>query len=228
MRAVAGERRRFGYRRIHIILRRQGIVMNQKKLRRLYREEKLQVRRRGGRKRALGTRRPILVPDRVNVRWSLDFVSDAFTDGRRFRVLAVVDDFSRECLALVADTSLSGLRVTRELDALLAIRGRPATIVSDNGTELTSMAILKWCQQTGVEWHYIAPGKPMQNGFIESFNGSFRDEGLNETLFSSLSEARQRIGAWKEDYNSHRPHSSLGNLTPNEFATKLALEKLAA
>ncbi|MDF2620521.1 MAG: Integrase catalytic region [Xanthobacteraceae bacterium] len=124
MRAVAGERRRFGYRRIHIMLRRQGIVMNQKKLRRLYREEKLQVRRRGGRKRALGTRRPILVPDRINVRWSLDFVSDAFTDGRRFRVLAVVDDFSRECLALVADTSLSGLRVTRELDALLAIRGR--------------------------------------------------------------------------------------------------------
>lgn len=178
MRAMAGERRRFGYRRIHVMLRRQGVVMNQKKLRRLYREEKLQVRRRGGRKRALVTRRPILVPDRTNVRWSLDFVSDAFTDGRRFRVLAVVDDFSRECLALVADTSLSGLRVTRELDALLAIRGRPATIVSDNGTELTSMAVLKWCQQSGVEWHYIAPGKPMQNGFVESFNGRFRDECL--------------------------------------------------
>lgn len=212
MKAVAGERRRFGYplagrqllaiavrRRIHIMLRRQGIVMNQKKLRRLYREEKLQVRRRGGRKRALGTRRPIMVPDRTNVRWSLDFVSDAFTDGRRFRVLAVVDDFSRECLALVADTSLSGLRVTRELDALLAIRGRPATIVSDNGTELTSMAVLKWCQQSGVEWHYIAPGKPMQNGFVESFNGRFRDECLNETLFSSLGQARAAIASWKED-----------------------------
>jgi putative transposase len=228
MRAVAGERRRFGYRRIHIMLRRQGIVMNQKKLRRLYREEKLQVRRRGGRKRALGTRRPILVPDRVNVRWSLDFVSDAFTDGRRFRVLAVVDDFSRECLALVADTSLSGLRVTRELDALLAIRGRPATIVSDNGTELTSMAILKWCQQTGVEWHYIAPGKPMQNGFVESFNGRFRDECLNETLFSSLAQARAAIAAWKEDYNMNRPHSALGHRSPAEFAATIALEIQAA
>lgn len=228
MRAVAGERRRFGYRRIHIMLRRQGIVMNQKKLRRLYREEKLQVRRRGGRKRALGTRRPILVPDRVNVRWSLDFVSDAFTDGRRFRVLAVVDDFSRECLALVADTSLSGLRVTRALDALLAIRGRPATIVSDNGTELTSMAILKWCQQTGVEWHYIAPGKPMQNGFVESFNGRFRDECLNETLFSSLAQARAAIAAWKEDYNMNRPHSALGHRSPAEFAATIALEIQAA
>ena len=228
MRAVAGERRRFGYRRIHIMLRRQGIVMNQKKLRRLYREEKLQVRRRGGRKRALGTRRPILVPDRINVRWSLDFVSDAFTDGRRFRVLAVVDDFSRECLALVADTSLSGLRVTRELDALLAIRGRPATIVSDNGTELTSMAVLKWCQQTGVEWHYIAPGKPMQNGFVESFNGRFRDECLNETLFSSLGQARAAIASWKEDYNLNRPHSALGNRSPAEFAVTIQLETQAA
>ena len=159
MKAVAAERRRFGYRRIHVMLDRQGIVMNQKKLRRLYREEKLQVRRRGGRKRALGTRRPMLVPDRANARWSLDFVSDTFTDGRRFRVLAVVDDYTRECLALIADTSLSGLRVVRELDAVIRWRGRPDTIVSDNGTELTSMAVLRWCQQTGVEWHYIAPGQ---------------------------------------------------------------------
>jgi putative transposase len=169
MKAVAAERRRFGYRRIHIMLERQGIVMNLKKLRRLYREEKLQVRRRGGRKRALGTRRPMLLPDAPNIRWSLDFVSDALTDGRRFRVLAVVDDHSRECLALVADTSLSGHRVVRELDAVIARRGRPAMVVSDNGTELTSMAILSWCQRTGIEWHYIAPGKPMQNGFVESF-----------------------------------------------------------
>ncbi|ESZ02977.1 hypothetical protein X735_33275 [Mesorhizobium sp. L2C085B000] len=132
MKTVAAERRRFGYRRIHIMLERQGIVMNQKKLRRLYREEKLQVRKRGGRKRALGTRRPMIAPGRTNERWSLDFVSDAFTDGRRFRVLAVVDDFTRECLALVADTSLSGARVARELDAILARRGRPRTIVSDN------------------------------------------------------------------------------------------------
>lgn len=228
MKKVAGERRRFGYRRIHVMLERQGIFMNQKKLRRLYREEKLQVRKRGGRKRALGTRRPMLLPGRTNERWSLDFVSDAFTDGRRFRVLAVVDDYSRECLALVADTSLSGLRVTRELDDLIRQRGKPVTVVSDNGTELTSMAVLKWCQETGVDWHYIQPGKPMQNGFVESFNGSFRDECLNETLFSSLAEARSQITAWKEDYNRNRPHSSLGNLTPSEFAMKTALQKHAA
>lgn len=227
IRQVATERRRFGYRRIHVMLERQGIHMNQKKLRRLYREEKLQVRKRGGRKRALGTRRPIMVPDRPNERWSLDFVSDAFTDGRRFRVLAVVDDYSRECLALVADTSLSGLRMTRELNSIIKQRGRPKTIVSDNGTEMTSMAVLKWSQETGVDWHYIAPGKPMQNAFVESFNGSFRDECLNETLFSSLTEARQQITAWKEDYNQQRPHSSLGNITPSEFAMKMALEKKA-
>ena len=228
MKTVAAQRRRFGYRRIHVMLERQGITMNQKKLRRLYREEKLQVRRRGGRKRALGTRRPMLVPDRANIRWSLDFVSDALTDGRRFRVLAVVDDYTRECLALVADTSLSGIRVVRELDAVIARRGRPSAIVSDNGTELTSMAILRWCQQTGIEWHYIAPGKPMQNGFIESFNGRFRDECLNETLFSTLAEARAAIRSWKEDYNQNRPHSALGNKTPAEFAAQFTLETRAA
>ena len=228
MKQVAAERRRFGYRRVHVMLERQGWQVNQKKLRRLYREEKLQVKRRGGRKRALGTRSPMLVPDRPDERWSLDFVSDAFTDGRRFRVLAIVDDFSRECLGLVADTSLSGLRVTRELTALLARRGRPKTIVSDNGTELTSMAVLRWCQETGVGWHYIAPGKPTQNAFAESFIGSFRDELLNETLFSTLAEARAKIAAWKEDYNRQRPHSSLGNLTPSEFAMKTTLETKAA
>lgn len=132
-------------RRIHVILERQGIFMNHKKLRRLYREEKLEVRKRGGRKRALGTRRPMVLPSRANERWSLDFISDAFTDGRRFRVLAVVDDFSRQCLALVADTSLSGLRMTRELDTIITRRGKPHTIVSDNGTEMTSMAVLNWC-----------------------------------------------------------------------------------
>lgn len=228
LKKVASERRRFGYRRIHVMLHRQGIVMNLKKLRRLYREEKLTLRKRGGRKRALGTRRPLALPSRSNERWSLDFVSDAFTDGRRFRVLAVVDDFTRECLCLVADTSLSGHRLARELDSLIAKRGKPKTIVSDNGTEMTSMAILKWCQQAHIEWHYIAPGKPMQNGFVESFNGSFRDECLNETLFSSLAQARAVINAWRQDYNANRPHSSLGNITPSEFATKILLEKQAA
>ncbi|MBW6425692.1 DDE-type integrase/transposase/recombinase [Rhizobium sp. XQZ8] len=132
MKLVASERRRFGYRRIHVMLGRQGIIMNLKKLRRLYREEKLTVRKHGGRKRALGTKRPLALPSRANERWSLDFVSDAFTDGRRFRVLAVVDDFTRECLALVADTSLAGRRLARELDAVIAQRGKPRTIVSDN------------------------------------------------------------------------------------------------
>ena len=218
MKAVASQRRRFGYRRIHVMLQRQGIEMNIKKLRRLYGEEKLQVRKRGGRKRALGTRRPMLVPDRANQRWSLDFVSDSFTDGRRFRVLTVVDDHTRECLALVADTSLSGRRVVRELDAVIARRGRPLTVVSDNGTEFTSMAILRWSQDRQIDWHYIAPGKPMQNAFIESFNGRLRDELLNETLFTSLAQARVAIALWRADYNSARPHSQIGWQTPDEFA----------
>ena len=225
---VSRDRRRFGYRRIHVMVEREGYRVNHKKLRRIYREEKLQVRRRGGRKRALGTRRPMVLPDGPNQRWSLDFVSDAFTDGRRFRILTVVDDFTRENLALIADTSLSGLRVTRELDRVIAERGQPGTIVSDNGTEFTSMAILKWVQSTGIDWHYIAPGKPTQNAFIESFNGKLRDECLNETLFSSLAEARETLEAWQEDYNRYRPHSTLGNMTPREFAEKMSMDKLAA
>ena len=229
IRDIAQQRRRFGYRRIGVMLEREGICMNHKKLRRLYQEEKLQVRKRGGRKRALGTRRPMVLPSGINERWSLDFVSDAFTDGRRFRILAVIDDYSRECLALVADTSLSGGRVARELDTIIARRGcKPKTIVSDNGTEFTSMAILKWCQETKIGWHYIAPGKPQQNGFVESFNGSFRDECLNETLFSTLTDARLHINYWKEDYNVTRPHSSLGNLTPREYAQNQHLQKVAA
>ena len=160
---ISRERRRFGYRRINIMLRREKIVMNHKKLRRIYAEEKLQVRRRGGRKHALGTRRPMGVPDGPNQRWSLDFVSDAFTDGRRFHILTVDDDFTKENVLLVPDTSISGLRVTRELDQAFADRGQPKTIVSDNGTEFTSMAILKWVQDNGVDWHYIQPGKPTQS-----------------------------------------------------------------
>lgn len=218
LRELSAERRRFGYRRLHVLLAREGIQMNQKKLRRLYAEEKLQVRRRGGRKRALGTRSPMTIPQGKNQRWSLDFVSDAMTDGRRFRILTVVDDFTRECLALVADTSLSGLRVARELDALIAKRGKPLMIVSDNGTEFTSMAILRWAQDQGVEWHYIAPGKPTQNAFVESFNGRLRDELLNETLFTSLAHAREALTAWKVDYNTLRPHSGLGNLPPTIYA----------
>jgi putative transposase len=167
LKALAHERRRFGYRRLHVLLRREGHAVNKKRVQRLYREERLMVRRRGGRKRAMGTRRPIETPVAANQRWSLDFVSDQLSDGRRFRILAVVDDCTRECLGLVADTSLSGMRVARELDNIIRQRGRPATIVSDNGTEYTSNAILSWADDSCVGWHYIAPGKPQQNGFIE-------------------------------------------------------------
>ena len=220
LRSLAAHRRRFGYRRLHLLLRREGFAVNHKKLFRIYREERLVVRKRGGRKRALGMRAPAAVPQGQNQRWSLDFVSDTFADGRRFRILAIVDDFTRECLALVADTSLSGHRVARELDGLIARRGRPAMVVSDNGTELTSMAILRWQQESGVSWHYIAPGKPMQNGFVESFNGRLRDELLNETMFRSLAHAREVLSEWREDYNGERPHTSLDGLTPNEFARR--------
>ena len=142
------------------------------------------------------------------------------TDSRRFRILAVIDDFNRECLCLVADVSLSGVRVARELDKIADLRGTPCLIVSDNGTELTSNAILKWQAERRVEWHYIAPGKPMQNGFAESFIGRFRDECLNEHLFGSLKQARRIIENWRCDYNSRRPHTSLDGLTPVEFATR--------
>jgi len=190
--------------------------MNHKKLYRLYREERLMVRRRRGRKRALGTRAPMTLPIRINHRWSLDFVSDTLSDGRRFRILCVVDDFSRECLATVVDTSLGGVRVVRELEQLATERAMPQTVVSDNGTELTSGAVLRWA--TGkVAWHYIEPGKPAQNAFIESFNSKLRDECLNEHVFTNLAEARETIEAWRHDYNHHRPHSSLGALTPTEF-----------
>ncbi|MEY9420933.1 transposase InsO family protein [Bradyrhizobium japonicum] len=165
MRAIAEVRRRFGYRRLHVLLRREGYLVNHKKLFRLYREERLAVRRRGGRKRALGTRAPMVVPIAPNDRWSLDFVSDQLTDGRRFRILTVVDECTRECLALVADTSLSGSRVARELDRLMIERGKPKMVVSDNGIELTSNAILTWADQSRVDWHYIAPRKPTQCGF---------------------------------------------------------------
>lgn len=219
MKAIAQERRRFGYRRLHVLLRREGFRVNHKRLFRLYREERLTVRRRGGRKRAIGTRAPMMIPMRPNERWSLDFVADQMTDGRRFRMLAIVDDCTRECLALVADTSLSGVRVARELDRLLAERGRPKMIVSDNGSESTSNAILAWADTARVEWHYIAPGKPMQKGFIESFNGRLRDELLNETLFSSLSQARAALARWQFDYNTARPHSKLEWQTPTAFAS---------
>jgi putative transposase len=217
LRELAAERRRFGYRRLGWMLAREGHALNHKKLYRLYREERLMVRRRRGRKRALGTRAPMMLPSTINQRWSLDFVSDTLGDGRRFRILCMVDDFSRECLATVVDTSLGGVRVVRELERLTTERAVPQEMISDNGTELTSGAVLRWA--TGrLAWHYIEPGKPVQNAFIESFNSRLRDECLNEHVFLSLTEARQIIEAWRYDYNHCRPHGSLGALTPNEFA----------
>ena len=166
----------------------------------------------------MGTRRPMLIPIAPNEKWSLDFVSSQLSDSRRFRILTIVDDCTRECLALVADTSLSGLRVARELETLMARRGRPKMMVSDNGTEFISNAILGFADRMQIDWHYIAPVKPMQNGFIESFNGRLRDELLNETLFPSLSHARVTLQAWRSDYNLNRPHSRLEWLTPTEYA----------
>ncbi len=224
LRELANERRRFGYRRLAVMLKRDGLRMNLKKVYRLYKEERLTVRKRGGRKRALGTRAPMTIPQGLNQRWSIDFVQDALDDGRRFRILNVVDDFTRECLASVLDTSLSGVRVVRELDRLCLSRGRPAMIVSDNGTELTSHAVLRWVEETGIEWHYIAPGKPVQNAFVESFNGRLRDECLNEHVFRSLSQARGIVEAWRIDYNTVRPHSSLGGLAPSVFANQPSAE----
>ncbi|ANK81859.1 MAG: integrase [Rhizobiales bacterium NRL2] len=221
LRELANQRRRFGYRRLHILLRREGVMINRKKTQRLYVEEGLAVRRRRSRRRAVGTRAPAPVMALPNQRWSLDFVHDQMVCGRRFRVLNVVDDVTRECLAAVPDTSISGQRVVRELDALIARRGKPGMIVSDNGTELTSNAVLAWCSEADVEWHYIQPGRPMQNGYVESFNGRMRDELLNETLFLSLAHARVEIAAWAEDYNRERPHSSLGYEPPAAYAAEL-------
>jgi putative transposase len=226
LRRLAAERRRFGYRRLGILLLREGVSMNKKKLFRLYKEEGLAVRRRRGRKRATGTRAPMELPHGPNQRWSLDFVSDTLSWGRRFRILCIVDDFTREALALVADTSIGGRRLVRELDALIARRGRPATIVSDNGTEMTCRAVLEWTNRVGVGWHYIAPGKPQQNGFVESFNGKLRDECLNEEVFTTLAEARAVIERWRLDYNRVRPHSAHGGLTPEAVRMNPAASRL--
>jgi len=201
LRELAQQRRRFGYRRLHILLRRDGITINRKKTQRLYREEGLTVRRRRGRRRAVGARAPAPVLALPNQRWSLDFVHDQLATGRRFRVLNIVDDITRECLRAVVDTSISGRRVVRELADLVVERGTPKMIVSDNGTELTSNAVLSWSGEAKIEWHYIAPGRPMQNGYVESFNGRMRDELLNETLFLTLGQARDIVAGWVEDYN---------------------------
>ncbi|WP_409997237.1 IS3 family transposase [Bradyrhizobium cosmicum] len=221
LRELAHARRRFGYRRLFVLLRQRGEPSGINRIYRLYREEGLTVRKRRARRRAVGVRAPILVEARPNARWSLDFVHDQFACGRRFRILNVVDDVTRECLAAIPDSSISGRRVARELTALIEQRGKPGMIGSDNGTEFTSNAMLAWAEQHIIDWHFIAPGKPMQNGFCESFNGRMRDELLNETLFLSLDHARSRIAEWADDYNRQRPHSALGYLTPAAYAASL-------
>ena len=173
------------------------------------------------RRNTTGTRAPILVEVRPNARWSVDFVSDQFASGRRFRIFNVVDDVTKECLAAIPDTSISGRRVARELADVIGRRGKPDLIVSDHGTEFTSNAMLAWTQQAGVAWHFVAPGKPMQNGFVESFNGRMRDELLNETMFRNLIHARVVIAAWVTDYNTERPHSALDYQTPADYARTL-------
>jgi putative transposase len=206
LRDLANQRRRFGYRRLFIMLRDEGEPSGINRIYRLYREEGLAVRKRRSRRKAVGTRAPILVEAKPNARWSLDFVHDQLACGRRFRILNIVDDVTRECLAAIPDTSISGRRIARELTTLIERRCKPRLLVSDNGTEFTSNAILRWSKEYQVEWHYIAPGKPMQNGYIESFNGRMRDELLNESLFLDLDQARQMITAWLVDYNRASQH----------------------
>lgn len=217
---LAGERTRWGYRRLHVLLAREGWTVNHKRIYRLYRAEGLAVRRKGRRRRS-AVRRPIPSPARRNERWSMDLVSDALATGRRFRALTLVDDFSRECPAIEVDTSLPGARVVAVLERLAAIRGLPERIVIDNGPEFTSRALDAWAYGRGVELAFIEPGKPVQNAFVESFNGSFRDECLNQHWFTSLADARRTIEHWRQDYNRVRPHSSLNNLTPMEFVESL-------
>ena len=218
---LASERRRFGFRRLAILLRRDGIIVNIKRVLRVYRESHLQVRKRVRRRVALGRGNPAASVTTINERWSLDFVHDSLESGRRIRTLNIVDDFTRECLAIEVDTSLSGVRVARVLDAIASVRGYPQTIVMDNGTELTGIAMACWARDRKVRLHFIAPGKPTQNAYIESFNGRFRDECLNENEFRSLAHARAIIEDWRRDYNAFRPHKSLGNRTPEEFVREL-------
>jgi putative transposase len=222
LRALAVKRPRYGYRRLQDLLDREGHVMNHKRLYRLYRQEGLAVRRRLRKRLAKTARCPIPLPSQVNERWSMDFMADTLADGRPFRTFNVVDDFSRECLVIEVDSSLPSARVARTLDRVIAERGAPVAIVADNGPEFASRLLDAWAYQRGVVLHFIEPGQPIQNAFIESFNGKFRDECLNEHWFTGFPDARFTIECWRRDYNQVRPHSSLGGLTPEEYARQAA------
>ena len=224
---LAVERPRFGYRRLHILLSREGRHFNHKRIERMYGEEKLAVRRKKRKRVAQMARQPRPVPDRINCRWSMDFMSDSLATGRRFRTLNVVDDYSRECLAIEVDTSISGQRVTRVLDRIIELRGKPECLVTDNGPEFTSRAMDAWAYERGIQLNFIRPGKPTENCFVESFNGKFRDECLNQHWFVSLNDARRYIELWRKDYNTVRPHSSLGNVPPEEYVVGVGLPSVA-
>lgn len=223
LKELAARRRKFGYRRLHTLLKREGFKVNQKKIRRIYRELHLSIKLRKKTKVRSIVRVPIAAPRRANERWSMDFVSDQLgPTGRRFRTLTVVDEFTRESLALYVDFSIPGATVARELEKVRLARGTPKSIVIDNGSEFTGRAMDAWAHANDIALDFIRPGKPQENAFIESFNGKFREECLSENWLVSLEDARWTIEEWRLDYNNERPHSSLGNLTPTEFAAKQA------
>ena len=217
---LAHARRRFGYRRIHDLLRREGVQANRKKVYRLYREAHLSVRKRRRRKGVMIDRQALQIPSGPNEIWSIDFVMDALANGRRIKCLTVVDDFTRECLDIAVDYGISGGYVARVLEAIGKFRGLPRAIRTDQGPEFTSRALDRWAYGCGVALKLIAAGKPTQNAYIESFNGKFRDECLNDHFFHNLAHARAVIGDWRRDYNEARPHSSLGRMPPAEFAAR--------
>ena len=219
LRELAGERPRFGYRRLHRLLRREKWMVNHKRIYRLYREEGLAVRRRKSRRLRAAARVPLALPERANQMWTMDFTRDTLASGRKFRTLNLMDGYTREALRIEIDTSLPGVRVVQVLEKVAQERGLPETIQVDNGPEFISRVVDQWAYANGVALHFIAPGKPVQNAFIESFNGKFRDECLNQSWHTSLEDARRSIEAWRQDYNTVRPHSSLGYLTPEEYAT---------
>lgn len=220
LRELAAERPRYGYQRLWALLRREGWGVNHKRVYRLYVEEGLKLRKRRRRARAQVERVPLLAPTAADERYSMDFMRDTLADGRVFRTLNIVDDYTRECLAIEVDTSLPGARVVRVLERLAAAGRRPLHIVVGNGPEFVSKAVDQWAARSGVNLRFIVPGKPMQNGYIESFNGKFRDECLSQHWFISLEEARSVSEEWRIDYNERRPHRSLQHLTPAEFAAK--------
>ena len=218
LRALASKRPRWGYRMLHLMLRREGHAINHKRVYRLYKMEGLAVRQKLRKRMAAIARTVLPAPSAPNERWSMDFVSDVTAAGRRFRIFAVVDDFTREVLTLVVDTSIGGLRVCRELAVIAAVRGLPKLIVMDNGPEFTGKALDGWAYQVGVKLHFIRPGKPVENAYVESFNGKLRNECLNQHWFLDLDDARRIIEAWRIDFNEVRPHSSLDGMTPKEYA----------